>query len=184
MNNSSKECFVQYLMDSNCACVRSTTLDNFALDQTELSTSLNKVAKRSRHFTQHACQALYSEQSRAFGQSLMCVQKRTELSSMSQRPRWSSIKTSGYLSFATKKMQQNRLQKHFLRGGKKLEPCYPGVACATPWLRAWFEGDPPSPFTFHLCKEPKEMLDLIGFIPTTANYNGYCLVDDFWKLRT
>ena len=32
--------------------------------------SLNKVAKRPRHFTQHACQALYSEQSRAFGQGL------------------------------------------------------------------------------------------------------------------
>ena len=36
MNNSFKECFVHYLMNSNCACVRSTTLDNFALDQTSL----------------------------------------------------------------------------------------------------------------------------------------------------
>ena len=129
MNNSFKECFVHYLMNSNCACVHSTTLDNFALDQTsfdklqsswlhsrrwqsaldislnmhvercmvksrerlaresralysenstkkELSTSLNKVAKRSRHFTQHftqhACRALYSEKSRAFGQGLRC----------------------------------------------------------------------------------------------------------------
>ena len=76
MNNSFMECFVHYLMNSNCTCVRSTTLDNFTLDQTsldkitELSTSLNKVAKRSRHFTQHACRALYSEKSRAFGQSL------------------------------------------------------------------------------------------------------------------
>ena len=26
------------------------------------------MAKRSRHFTQHACRALYSEKSRAFGQ--------------------------------------------------------------------------------------------------------------------
>ena len=83
---------------------------------------------------------------------IICVQKRKELSSMLQRPRWSSIRTSGYLSFAAKKMQQNSLQKHFLRGGKKLEPCYPGggicypgVAFATPWLRAWFEGDPHIP---------------------------------------
>ena len=74
VNNSFMKCSVYYLMNSNCACVRSTTLDNFALDQTsldkktELSTSLNKVAKRSRHFTQHACRALYSEKSRAFGQ--------------------------------------------------------------------------------------------------------------------
>ena len=36
MNNSFMECFVHYLMNSNCACVRSTTLDNFALDQTLL----------------------------------------------------------------------------------------------------------------------------------------------------
>ena len=36
MNNSSMECFVHYLMNSNCTCVRSTTLDNFALDQTSL----------------------------------------------------------------------------------------------------------------------------------------------------
>ena len=34
MNNSFMECFVHYLMNSNCTCVRSTTLDNFALDQT------------------------------------------------------------------------------------------------------------------------------------------------------
>ena len=36
MNNSFMECFVHYLMNSNCTCVRSTTLDNFALDQTSL----------------------------------------------------------------------------------------------------------------------------------------------------
>ena len=36
MNNSFMECFVHYLMDSYCTCVRSTTLDNFALDQTSL----------------------------------------------------------------------------------------------------------------------------------------------------
>ena len=41
---------------------------NFTRQKTELSTSLNKVAKRSRHFTQYACRALYSEKSRAFGQ--------------------------------------------------------------------------------------------------------------------
>ena len=36
MNNSFMECFVHYLMNSNCKCIRSTTLDNFALDQTSL----------------------------------------------------------------------------------------------------------------------------------------------------
>ena len=36
MNNFYTECFVHYLMNSNCTCVRSTTLDNFALDQTSL----------------------------------------------------------------------------------------------------------------------------------------------------
>ena len=36
MNNSFMECFVPYLMNSNCTCVRSTTLDNFAFDQTSL----------------------------------------------------------------------------------------------------------------------------------------------------
>ena len=36
MNNSFTECFVRHLMNSNCTCVRSTTLDNFALDQTSL----------------------------------------------------------------------------------------------------------------------------------------------------
>ena len=36
MNNSFVECFVHYLMNSKCTCVRSTTLDNFALDQTSL----------------------------------------------------------------------------------------------------------------------------------------------------
>ena len=47
MNNSFKECFVHYLMNSNCACVRSTTLDNFALDQT----SLNKLQSSRLHST-------------------------------------------------------------------------------------------------------------------------------------
>ena len=36
MNNSFMECFVHYVMNSNCTCARSTTLDNFALDQTLL----------------------------------------------------------------------------------------------------------------------------------------------------
>ena len=36
MNNSFMECFVHYVMNSNCTCLRSTTLDNFALDQTSL----------------------------------------------------------------------------------------------------------------------------------------------------
>ena len=46
------------------------TWSNFTPQKTELSTLLNKVAKRSRNFTQHACRALYSEKSRAFGQGL------------------------------------------------------------------------------------------------------------------
>ena len=76
MNNSFMECFFHYLMNSKCTCVRSTTLDNFALDQTTLDKkqssrlSLNKVAKRFRHFTQNECRALYSEKWRAFGQGL------------------------------------------------------------------------------------------------------------------
>ena len=36
MNNSFMECFIHYLMNYNCTCTRSTTLDNFALDQTSL----------------------------------------------------------------------------------------------------------------------------------------------------
>ena len=56
----------------------------------------------------------------------------TALSGMSQRSGCSSIKISGDLSFATKKIQQNRLQKHFLRSGKKLASSYPAVAFATP----------------------------------------------------
>ena len=47
MNNSFMECFVHYLMNSNCACVRSTTLDNFALDQT----SLDKLQRSRLHST-------------------------------------------------------------------------------------------------------------------------------------
>ena len=51
---------------------------NFTRQITELSISLNKVAKRSRHFTQHACRALYSEKSRAFGQGLSRENKHYE----------------------------------------------------------------------------------------------------------
>ena len=36
MNNSFMECFVHYLMNPNCTCVRSTTLNTFALNQTSL----------------------------------------------------------------------------------------------------------------------------------------------------
>ena len=73
MNKSFMECFVHYLMNSNCTCVRSTTLDNFALDHTSLDNkqSFRLHATRwpnAKHFTQHACRVLYSEKSRAFGQ--------------------------------------------------------------------------------------------------------------------
>ena len=47
MNNSFMECFVHYLMKSNCTCLRSTTLDNFALDQT----SLDKLQSSRLHST-------------------------------------------------------------------------------------------------------------------------------------
>ena len=47
MNNPFMECFVHYLMNSNCACVRSTTLNNFALDQT----SLDKLQSSRLHST-------------------------------------------------------------------------------------------------------------------------------------
>ena len=47
MNNSFMECFVHYLTDSNYTCVRSTTLDNFALDQT----SLDKKQRSRLHST-------------------------------------------------------------------------------------------------------------------------------------
>ena len=73
MNNSVMECFVHYLMNSNCKCVRSTTLENFALDQTSLDKKQSSRLHSTRwpnalDFTQHACRALYSEKSRAFGQ--------------------------------------------------------------------------------------------------------------------
>ena len=41
------EYFVHHLMNSNCACVRSTTLDNFALDQS----SLDKLQSSRLHST-------------------------------------------------------------------------------------------------------------------------------------
>ena len=73
MNNSFMECFVHYLMNSNCTCARSTTLDNFALDQTSLDKSraldfTQQGGQTLSTFTQHACRTLYSEKSRAFGQ--------------------------------------------------------------------------------------------------------------------
>ena len=52
MNNSFVECFVHYLMNSNCTCVRSTTLENFALDQTSLDKN------RALDFTQQGGQTL------------------------------------------------------------------------------------------------------------------------------
>ena len=74
MNNSFMECSVHHLMNSNCTCVRSTTLDNFALDQT----SLDKKQSSRLHSTRwpnardislnmHVYN-MYSEKSRAFGQ--------------------------------------------------------------------------------------------------------------------
>ena len=62
----------------------------------------------------------------------MCFQKKL-ISPVCQKDQGlSSIKISGNISFATKKKQQNRLQKQIFKGGKKLVPCYPGMAIATP----------------------------------------------------
>ena len=47
MNNSFIECFVHYLMNPSCKCIRSTTLDNFALDHT----SLDKLQNSRLHST-------------------------------------------------------------------------------------------------------------------------------------
>ena len=78
MNNSFMECFVHYLMNSNCTCARSTTLDNFALVQTSLDKNraldfTQQGGQTLSTFTQHACRALYSEKSRAFGQGFTVV---------------------------------------------------------------------------------------------------------------
>ena len=66
---------------------------------------------------------------------IMCPEK-TELSSMSER---SGVRDQGGvqskfqdISPLLQKKQRNRLQKHFLKGGKRLAPSYPGVAFATP----------------------------------------------------
>ena len=47
MNKSFTECFAHYLMNSNCTCAPSTTLDNIALDQT----SLDKLQSSRLHST-------------------------------------------------------------------------------------------------------------------------------------
>ena len=66
MNNSLMECFFHYLMNSNCTCVRSTTLDNFALDQT----SLDKKQSSRLHSTRWPNALYISLSMRAFGQGL------------------------------------------------------------------------------------------------------------------
>ena len=48
MNNSFMKCFVHYLMNSNCTCVRSITLNNFALDQTSLDKKQSSRLHSSR----------------------------------------------------------------------------------------------------------------------------------------
>ena len=48
MNNSFIKCFVHYLVNSNCTCVRTTTLDNFALDQTSLDKKQSSRIHSSR----------------------------------------------------------------------------------------------------------------------------------------
>ena len=63
----------------------------------------------------------------------MCLQEKNEVLSMSQRTRVGSMKISGDIfSIATKKKQENKLQKGFPRIGKKLASSHPGVAFAIP----------------------------------------------------
>ena len=67
MNNSYIECFVHYLMNSNCACVRSTTLDNFALDQTS---SLGQTLSTFHYTLLDKCRALLSVVERGWPNAL------------------------------------------------------------------------------------------------------------------
>ena len=58
---------------------RSTFLTLIKLHSTKqytLDFTLQGVAKRSRHFTIHECQALYSEKSRVFDRGFMRIRKR------------------------------------------------------------------------------------------------------------
>ena len=57
----------------------------------------------------------------------MC-RKRKKFLVRHKDPRLGSIKISD-LSLATKRKEQNKLQKHFPRGEKKLASCYPGSPC-------------------------------------------------------
>ena len=63
---------------------------------------------------------------------IMCVEKRINLSSMSQRPRLISSNISGDLCLTTKIKQQHKIAKRTLRGGNKLAYYFPGGAFATP----------------------------------------------------
>ena len=67
----------------------------------------------------------------------MCVQKNSEVSNTSQRPRLSLSIISGDISLVTMIMQPLEQCKTILRFCKKLASCCPGVAFAMPWLRAW-----------------------------------------------
>ena len=56
------------VLDNNRQRSKIWLWSNFTIQSNTRSTSLYRVAKRSRHFTIHECRALYSEKSRAFGQ--------------------------------------------------------------------------------------------------------------------
>ena len=73
MNNSFMECFVKYLTNSNRICVRSTTLDDFALDQT----SLDKKRSSGLHSTRwpnalDISLSMHVKRCIALGQGLIC----------------------------------------------------------------------------------------------------------------
>ena len=69
----------------------------------------------------------------------MCVEKKSNLSSMSQRPRLISSDISGDLCLTAIIKQQHKISKRTPWRGNKLAYYFPGVAFATPLLRACFQ---------------------------------------------
>ena len=57
---------------------------------------------------------------------IMCVQEKNEVLSMPQRQMFSSIEISGDASLATKKKQQNKVQKKFPGVAKRWHPVTQG----------------------------------------------------------
>ena len=62
----------------------------------------------------------------------MCVQKKLSFLVCHKDQGGAQSKYQEISPLLLKKKQQNRLQEHFPKGGKKLAPCYPRVAVVTP----------------------------------------------------